>query len=180
MTSPAIRRVTYLFVGLSLIACGDDSVQEIKEWMDQTKKEAKVVVPKIAEPKKFTPFIYDSQNAIDPYNPTKLEVALAKAQGRPSDSAFKPDLNRRREPLESYPLDTVKMVGTLSRQGLSYALLQADKTVYQAKIGNYVGPNFGMITSISENEVELKEIVQDAVGEWIERKARLELQESTK
>jgi type IV pilus assembly protein PilP len=175
-----IRNTVGAIVCLALFGCGDGGVQEVQQWMDDTKRETKVVVPKVSEPKKFTPFIYEARNAIDPYDPAKLEVALAKAMARSSNSAFKPDLNRRREPLESYPLDTVKMVGTLNRQGLSYALLQADRTIYHVKMGNYVGQNFGMITAISENEVELKEIVQDAVGDWIERKAKLELQESGK
>ncbi|MGV3743108.1 MAG: pilus assembly protein PilP, partial [Burkholderiaceae bacterium] len=92
----------------------------------------------------------------------------------------RPDLDRRREALENFPLDTVKMVGTLNRRGLSFALLEVDKVVYQAKVGNYVGQNFGMITDINETEIELKEIVQDAAGDWVERKAKLELQEATK
>ena len=72
------------------------------------------------------------------------------------------------------------MVGTLQKTGLGYALIQADKTVYQAKVGNYIGQNFGMVTKVGDTAVELKEIVQDASGEWTERKAQLELQESKK
>jgi type IV pilus assembly protein PilP len=89
-------------------------------------------------------------------------------------------MERRRELLESYPLDTLKMVGTLQKTGLSYALLQADKAIVQAKVGNYIGQNFGMITKVSETEIEIREIVQDASGEWVERKAKLELQENKK
>ena len=89
-------------------------------------------------------------------------------------------MERRREPLEAFPLDALKMVGTLRKTGLGYALIQVDKTVYQAKVGNYIGQNFGMITRVSDTAVELKEIVQDASGEWTERKAQLELQESKK
>ncbi|MEO8408461.1 MAG: pilus assembly protein PilP, partial [Oxalobacteraceae bacterium] len=74
----------------------------------------------------------------------------------------------------------VKMVGTLQKPGLSYALLQVDKTVYQIKAGNYVGQNFGMVTKVTETVIEIKEVVQDASGEWTERQAKLELQESKK
>ncbi|AMO98314.1 pilus assembly, PilP family protein [Collimonas arenae] len=105
-------------------------------------------------------------------------MALAKLQGK--SNGLKPNLDRRRETLENYPLDTIKMVGTLQKVGLSYALLQVDKTVFQAKVGNYIGQNFGMVTAINESEVTLKEIVQDASGEWVERDAKLALQESTK
>lgn len=97
-----------------------------------------------------------------------------------SNSGLKPDFDRRKEPLENYPLDTIRMVGTLQKPGLNYALLQVDKSVFQAKVGNYIGENFGMITKITESEVELKEIVRDASGEWVERQAKLELQENKK
>lgn len=167
-------------VGLSgLAGCGDGGIEQVKQWMDDVKRQARVAVPKLSEPKKFTPFVYEAKGSIDPYNPAKLSTALSKLQGG-SGNGLKPDLDRRREALESYPLDSVKMVGTLEKNELVFALLQVDKTVFQAKIGNYVGQNFGMITKITETEVELKEIVQDASGDWVERKAKLELQEAKK
>jgi type IV pilus assembly protein PilP len=172
------------FLGMAAVAaltgCGGDGVEEVRAWMNETKSQVKIVIPKISEPKKFIPYTYEAKNSIDPYNPMKLEVALAKALAKPGNNSFKPDLDRRREPLEIFPLDTVKMVGTLNKRGLSFALLQVDKVVYQAKVGNYVGQNFGMVTSINETEIELKEIVQDAAGDWVERKAKLELQETSK
>lgn len=164
----------------ALVGCGGDGVDELRTWMNETKSQTKVVNTTIPEPKKFIPFTYDVKNTVDPYNPLKLEVALAKAQAKPGNSSFTPDLERRREPLESFPLDTLKMVGTLNKQGLSFALLQVDKVIYQAKVGNYIGQNFGMITNINETEIQLKEIVQDAAGDWVERQAKLELQETTK
>lgn len=172
----------YLFaaVGWAVLAgCSDNGITEVKQWMDETKRNAPVVVNKIAEPKTFTPFAYGGKDAIDPYNPVKLSVAMARMQAS-SGSGIKPNLDRRREPLESYPLDTLAMVGTLQKAGLSYALLQTDKTVYQIRVGNYIGQNFGLVTRIGDAEVELKEIVQDASGEWVERPAKLELQETKK
>jgi type IV pilus assembly protein PilP len=162
-----------------LTGCGDGGVQEVKRWMDDVKRETKVGTPKLAEPKKFVPFAYGGKDSVDPFNPSKLAAAFARLKP-PSDSALKPDLERRREPLEAYTLDTLKMVGTLQRPGLIYALLQVDKTIFQVKVGNYLGQNLGMITNITDTAVEIKEIVQDASGEWVERKAKLELQETTK
>jgi type IV pilus assembly protein PilP len=180
MISP---RITHLIICSTLLigmaGCGDGGVQEVKQWMEETRQQTKVSIPKLSEPKKFTPFAYADKDSIDPFNPNKLAVAFAKMQSK-STSALAPDLDRRREPLESYPLDSLKMVGTLQKPGLSYALILADKTVYQAKVGNYVGQNFGMVTQISETDVELKEVIQDASGEWVERKAKLELQETKK
>lgn len=163
----------------TLAGCGDGGVQEVRQWMDETKRQTKVTIPKLAEPKKFTPFVYGAKNTIDPYNSGKLAAAFARLKP-PTNNAFKPDLDRRREPLEAFPLDTLKMVGTLQKPGLMYALLQVDKSVYQVKVGSYVGQNLGMITNISDTAVELKEVVQDASGDWVERKAKLELQEAKK
>jgi type IV pilus assembly protein PilP len=86
-------------------------------------------------------------------------------------------MNRRREPLESYPLETLRMVGTLFQGKRVHALVQADKTLHQVKVGNYLGQNFGVVTKISEAEVALKELIQDAGGDWVERASTLQLQE---
>ncbi|RZI44921.1 pilus assembly protein PilP [Herbaspirillum sp. HC18] len=164
---------------LALVGCGDGGVQEVKQWMDEVQRQTPVSIQKIPEPKKFVPFKYAEKDQFDPYNPAKLSAALAKMQAN-SGGGLKPDLDRRKEPLESFPLDSIKMVGTLEKPGLSYALLQVDKAVFQAKVGNYIGQNFGMITKITDTDVELTEIVRDAAGEWTERKAKLELQENKK
>lgn len=178
-----VSRMNRVMLGVLLVSglagCGDGGIQEVKQWMDEVRSQTRVSVPKLSEPKKFTPFSYGARDSLDPYNPGKLAIALAKIKAN-SASALAPNMDRRKELLESYPLDTLKMVGTLQRVGLDYGLVLADRTVYQVKVGNYMGQNFGMVTSITENEIELKEIVQDAAGEWVERKAKLELQETKK
>lgn len=88
-----------------------------------------------------------------------------------------PELNRRKEPLEAYPLDAMSMVGTLDRGGKRVALLRVDKLLYQVRVGDHLGQNYGRITKITEGDVALREIVQDAAGEWIERNSELQLQE---
>lgn len=175
----AIGHVAAVAMILSVSGCGDSAVQDVKQWMDEVRRQTPASVQKLSEPKQFTPFVYGGKNDPDPFSAAKLSAALAKLQAN-SSSAIKPDLERRKEPLENYPLDSIKMVGTLEKTGLSYALLQVDKAVFQVKVGNHVGQNFGMITRITGTEVEVKEIVRDAAGDWTERKAKLELQESTK
>lgn len=179
MLSHAGRTALVVALLSSLSGCSDNGTQEVKQWMDETRREAKVQIPKVSEPKKFVAFAYSGRNQVDPYSPSKLALALAKMQSK-SGSSFKPDLDRRREPLESYPLDNLKMVGTLQKPGLSYVVLLADKMIFQAKVGNYIGQNFGMITKITETEVLIKEIIQDGAGDWVERDAKLELQEIKK
>lgn len=171
-----VRASLLLLLTVFLSSCSNED--EIREWMAQAKKQTNVVVPKIAEPKTFSPVVYQRKDSLDPFNPIKLSAAIAKLRAQ-SGKGIKPDLERRREPLEQYPLDTVKMVGVLQKPGLTYAILQVDKAIFQAKVGNYLGQNFGMITGVTEAGVDLKEIIQDASGEWVERKARLELQESS-
>lgn len=166
-------------MSVALAGCTDDGVEDVRAWMEETKRQTPVKVAKIAEPKTFVPFAYGGKDSMDPYDPAKLAVALAKLQAK-TGAGLKPDMDRPREPLESVPLDTLRMVGTLQKVGSSQALLQSDKSVFQVKVGNYIGQNFGRITGISESGVDLKEIVQDASGEWIERPARLELQETKK
>lgn len=164
---------------LLLTGCADGDMESLKQWMADVRKQTPATVKKLPEPKKFTPFTYGGQDEVDPFNPVKLSVALAKQQSS-SNNGIKPDLERRKEPLESYPLDAIKMVGTLQKPGVNYAILQADKAVFRAKAGNYIGQNFGMITKVTDTEVEIKEIVRDASGEWTEREAKLELQENKK
>ena len=91
-----------------------------------------------------------------------------------------PELARRKEPLESFPLDAMAMVGSLARQGQPVALVRVDNLLYQVRPGNYLGQNYGKVTKVGETQVELREIVQDAAGEWIERMATLQLQERSK
>ena len=87
------------------------------------------------------------------------------------------EINRRKEPLEAYPVDSMTMVGSVMRNGQQFALLRVDNLLYQVKTGDYLGQNYGKITKISETDVAYREIVQDAAGEWIERPATLQLQE---
>ena len=161
-----------------LAACGG-SGDELRQWMADTRKEMRPVTPKVNEPKTFQPFLYRNPGEIDPFDPAKVASALRKLSSQ-STSGLSPDLSRRKEPLESFPIDTISMVGTLQGPKLRYALLRADGLVYQVKVGNYVGQNFGIVTAIGENTATLKEVVQDAAGEWVERVSTLQLQESKK
>nr|WP_151449250.1 pilus assembly protein PilP [Lacisediminimonas profundi] len=179
MRIPNRLGMLWLLPAVLVAGCGDSGEQEVRTWMNETRSQTRVSVPKLIEPKKFTPFLYSQKGEIDPFNPVKLQVALARQQSATS-SKLRPNMERRREALEAYPMDSLKMVGTLQSRDLRFALIEVDKLVYQVKIGNYMGQNFGMVTRITDNEVELKEVVQDAGGEWIERKAKLELQESKK
>jgi type IV pilus assembly protein PilP len=91
-----------------------------------------------------------------------------------------PELARRKEALEGFPLDAVMMVGSLNKEGRPVALIKVDNLLYQVRPGTYLGQNYGRVMKISETEITLREIVQDAVGEWVERPSSLQLQERSK
>ena len=168
-----------LLMPLGLAACGDSRNQEIQQWMEKTKQETTASIPPLKPPKEFIPFNYDKKAEPDPFNPVKLQTALAKMN--PGNAhGIKPDLDRRREALESVPLDVIKMVGTITQGGVRYALLEVDGRVNQVKAGNYIGQNYGLITKFYDDSIEIKDIYLDAGGDWSERVQQLELQEAKK
>ena len=163
---------------LGLGACGGET-QELQDWMDQQRREVRPSVAPLAPPKKFNPVPYANAQQVDPFSNQKLSVAL-KQEARQPNSMLASELNRRKEPLEAYPLDSMGMVGSVQKQGRPFALLRVDNLLYQVKVGDYLGQNYGRITKIAETEIGLREIVQDAAGEWIERPAALQLQEKAR
>jgi len=178
-----MRQVSLAFVAASVVlsACGTSNQEELDQWMAQQRANTRPRVEPISEPKKYTPQAYTQTNAFDPFSNQKLTQALKResAQSTASTALLAPELARRKEPLESYPLDTMTMVGSLVKQGQPVALVKVDNLLYQVKPGNYLGQNYGKIVKVGEAEVVLREIVQDAAGEWIERTATLQLQERT-
>jgi type IV pilus assembly protein PilP len=160
-----------------LAGCGASDETELKGWMNGVKSSTKVTTQPVPPPKEFAPFVYDSGGAVEPFDPQKILMAVARQQqARASASAVKPDLERRREVLEGFPLDQIRMVGMMHRGGVNVALLETNGVTHMVRVGNYLGQNFGLVTRISETELLVKEIVQDAAGEWVERPAKLELQ----
>jgi len=164
---------------LALLAgCGAEN-EELQEWMERQRREVKPNVSPLSPPKKFEAQPYSSLNTVEPFSNQKLSVAL-KMETRQPNSLLGAELNRRKEPLEAYPLDSMSMVGSVARQAQPFALLRVDNLLYQVKLGDYIGQNYGRISKITETQIVLREIVQDAAGEWIERASTLQLQEKAK
>ena len=159
-----------------LAACSGEQ-EELRAWMEQQKHEVQPSVPPLSLPQKFNPQAYLGMEGIEPFSSQKLAGAL-KQEAKQPNSAVASELNRRKEPLEAFPLDSMTMVGSVSKQGQPFALLKVDGLLYQVKAGEYLGQNYGKIMKITETEIALREIVQDAAGEWIERPTTLQLQES--
>lgn len=165
-----------LFVPVALVVLGGCSseINELKQFVKDSDKGLPRKIEPLPAVKPFEPFTYEGFDLPDPFKPRKLTVPREGAGG-----GLAPDLNRRKEPLEAFPLEQLKMVGTLSQGNDTYALVRADKTLYRVKKGNYMGQNFGLITDVTESEIKLKEIVQDSAGDWAERQSALPLLEET-
>ena len=175
-------RCTLLILSMSVLmlsACGGNDEDELRQWKADLRATTKPRVKPLTEPKQFLPQEYTGDGKMEPFNPVKLTQVLRRESSESASNAslIAPEMARRKEPLEAYPLDTVKMVGSLNKTGVPTALVNVDKLLYQVRAGNYLGQNYGKIVGISETNIRLREIVQDSTGDWVERITTLDLQE---
>ena len=159
-------------IALAVLGGCSSEIDELKQFVRDSEKGLPRRIEPLPAVKPFEPFAYEGFDLPDPFKPRKLAVPKEGGGG-----GIAPDLNRRKEPLEAFPLEQLKMVGTLSQAKDTYALVRADKTLNRVKKGNYMGQNFGLITDVTESEIKLKEIVQDSAGDWAERQSVLPLLE---
>ena len=166
------RLVTIALSVAVLAGCGGESHQDLRNWMQEQGKGARGKLDPLPQIKPYDPFAYNAFDLPDPFKPRKIEPTKGA-------SKLAPDLTRRKEPLEAYPLESLSMVGTLEKNKTMFALVRTpDRDVYQIRAGNYVGQNYGVVTGIAENEVKLKELIQDGAGDWTERSSTLQLQQA--
>lgn len=181
-----MSRATHSNLLLTVIACAaalagcstpDDS--ELRSWVSDQRNQSRPKVEPIAQSKQFSPQGYTQLATLDPFSAQKLTQALRRdsAQVQANAGLVLPELARRKEPLESFPLDAMAMVGSLDKAGKPVGLVRVDNLLYQVRLGNYLGQNYGRVMRISEGEIGLREVVQDAAGDWVERIANLQLQE---
>jgi type IV pilus assembly protein PilP len=165
------RALLVIALGALLAGCGGESHQDLRAWMAEQGKRTRGKLDPVPQIKPYEPFAYNAFDMPDPFKPRKIEPAKG-------GSKLAPDLARRREPLESFPLESLTMVGTLEKDRAVYALIRTpEKDVYQVKAGNHLGQDFGVITGITETEIKLRELVQDGAGDWTERTSSLQLQQ---
>lgn len=176
------RFIAIMLLGLILAGCSGSGEDELQQWMTEQRSQTKPQIAPIPAPKKFLPQVYVVDVGAEPFSVGRLMQALRQESGSATSNAalVAPELSRRKEPLESMPLDSIKMVGSLNKRGQLVAIVKVDNLLYQVRPGNYLGPNYGRITKVSETEIVMREIVQDAAGEWIERAATLQLQEGSR
>lgn len=164
----------YLFLtGLVILVagCAENTYSDLEEFVNQSGEGLRGVVEPLPEILKITQFTYEAFEMPSPFSSKKNN------QVKENQGSIQPDLKRRKEVLESFPLENLAMVGTLQRDQQIYALIKApDSTLHRVKVGNYLGQNFGLITGISEAEIRLREIIQDSTSDWTEHPSTLMLQ----
>ncbi|HRE12872.1 MAG TPA: pilus assembly protein PilP [Usitatibacteraceae bacterium] len=165
-----MKRLLLIPATAVLLASCSSELDDLKQFVKDSEKGLPRKIDPLPAVKPFEPFAYEGFDLADPFKPRKI----ASKEGA---GGLAPDLNRRKEPLEAFPLEQLKMVGTLQQGKDVYAIVRADKTLYRVKKGNYMGQNFGLITDINDAEIKLKEIVQDSAGDWAERQSVLPLLE---
>ncbi len=165
-----MKRLASILVVLALSGCGGGDMDDLRSFVTETGKDMQGKIDPLPEVKLYEPFTYNAFDLPDPFKPRKLSTG--------GGGGLQPDLTRPKEPLEAFSLETLKMVGVLSKKGVINAVIKTpDNAVYHIHKGNYMGQNFGLVTQISDSEVTLREIVQDSAGDWSERTSTLILQE---
>jgi type IV pilus assembly protein PilP len=168
------RQLFLLCVVLSscLAGCGGEKHGDLRAWVKEQDNLPRGRIPPLPEVKPYEAIEYAAYDLTDPFKPRKIEPPKTAQKG-----GIQPDPNRRREPLEAFPLESLKMVGVL-KQKETFALIRTpENTLYQVKAGNYLGQNFGRIVAVSDSTIKLKEILQDSNGNWEEKEQSLLLQE---
>jgi len=175
MTKTGIYRLLFKGIVISsvmlLAACSGNQYGDLETYVSEVKSRKSGRIPALPEVKPYEIFAYQAHNYRDPFTTYIDEI--------PSDSgANRPDVNRKREALEQFPLDTLSFVGHLEKSGVRWGLVSApDKSVYRIQVGNFLGKNYGEILAISETAIEIKEVIPDGAGGWVDRKASLSLSE---
>lgn len=173
----SLQRLAILCVAAGLSACGNDDLSDLQRYVAEVKSRQKTAVEPLPEIKTVEPFVFNAEDLRDPFVRTEK---IDQPEEAKVDSGIRPDMARAREELESYELDTLRMVGTVNRNNALWGLVRAsDGTIHRVRVGNYMGRNFGKIIRVKEDQIELLEIIPDSPGSWRERKASLDLAEAS-
>jgi type IV pilus assembly protein PilP len=169
------RAIPPLVLAFGLLAgCSSDGLEDLRDFVKTAHADRKPKIEPLPEIRPYEAFAYAAADLTNPFSPANLRPQSIQAKlGGP-----RPDMNRRKEPLEDFPLDALKMVGTLSKDKQSWGIIQTtDGAVYRVQKGNHLGQNFGRITRVTDEKIDLVELIQGAMGEWVEREASIAIQE---
>jgi len=174
-----MKRVFALACMAALAACSGEQFGDLKKELNDMTKDLRGRVEPLPQVRPYEPVAYQAENEVDPFRPARIEVAVAGGAA-PVAGGRGPDVDRPKEPLEAFPLESIQMVGSLTQGRETFGLVKAGPNLYRVRKGNYMGQNFGVITGIDESQISLKELIQEGSGEWVERSSSLQLQEVKK
>jgi type IV pilus assembly protein PilP len=158
--------------------CSGDEYGDLKEELNQLTKDLRGRVDPLPQVRPYEPVPYTAEGQTDPFRPERIEVAGAGRATSANNEEIEKQKKRPPEPLEAFPLESLQMLGTITQNKETFALVRAGPNLYRVKKGNYMGQNFGVITAIDEAQISLKELVQDSTGDWVERVSSLQLVEA--
>lgn len=171
-----MRWIIMIALSAGMAGCGGGQHDDLDQFVREAGQGLRGKVEPLPEVKPYEPFSYTAFDLPEPFKPRKLKASNNVGSG----GGLQPDLNRRKEPLEAYELEKLKMVGTLQQHKLIFALIQApDNSLHRVTVGNYMGVNFGKVSHVSESEVQLTEVIEDSTGEWSERQSSVTLVEES-
>jgi type IV pilus assembly protein PilP len=179
MSAPARLGSALAAAALALAAgCGGEEHGDLKQELAQLTKDLRGRVDPLPQVRPYEPVPYTAEGQIDPFRPERIEVAQAGRAASASTNLIDEQKKRPPEPLEAFPLESIQMLGTITQNKETFALVKAGPNLYRVRTGNYMGQNFGVITAIDEAQISLKELVQDSTGDWVERMSSLQLVEA--
>jgi len=173
--STLVTAMLCLCLPVFLTACSSDNTSDLKDYVAKIKARPKGRIKPLPEITPYETYLYQVSHLRDPFMPF---IAQEEASLEIQDSGLHPNLNRKREELEQYSLDSLSFVGHIEKDGKTWALITApDNVIYRVLPGNHMGSNYGEILAITEDSILLKEIIPNGVGGWTEREASLDLSE---
>ena len=175
ITNRTIGSCILLALSVTLLSgCGSEQNDDLEAYVLEVKSRQKSNIPPLPEPQAYETFRYDESSLRDPFEPPQTE----RAKRRRANQGLQPDLKRDREVLEQYNLGSLRMVGSIEKNNQRWALIIApDGSLHRTTVGRHMGQDNGEILKITESQIELKEIVPDGLGGWIERRTTISVDE---
>jgi type IV pilus assembly protein PilP len=169
-----VKKLVVGTLALLLVGCANKDMSDLQDFVEEVKARPPSGIEPIPEVKQVVGFVYAAKNRRDPFTPQVDEEAATETV---LDDGLRPDPNRRKEELESFALDSLRMVGTLEQDEQTWGLVKTNQgTIHRVAAGNYMGQNHGRITRISEEKIELIELVPTGSG-FLERESAVALGE---
>jgi type IV pilus assembly protein PilP len=166
-----------LLAALMTAGCSSSDISDLEQYVEETRASQVGRIDPLPQFKPFDTYAYSADSIRDPFVPWR-DIADVAQTKRTAGTGPQPDFDRRKELLEKFPLDSLRMVGRLQREDGDWAIIRApDGMVYRVKQGNYLGQNHGKIVSMADQSIGIVELIPDGLGGWTERQASLTIVE---